>query len=136
MEPWVWKRVNFDSPFLLDIDQEGNLYVVEVINTRVTVLAPDGKQLSTIGGWGVEKGEFYRPKGVAVDTQKRVFVSDSYLGVIQVFDQDGNIICVLKDEHGSLIKFVTPTGIFIDEQMRLYVVEMLANRVRVLQLQH
>ena len=126
----------FRFPFLLDIDQQDNLYVVEVINTRVTVLAPDGKHLSTIGDWGVEKGEFYRPKGVAVDAQKRVFVSDSYLGVIQVFNQGGKVLCVLKDESGSVIKFVTPTGIFIDKKMRLYVVEMLANRVRVLQLQH
>jgi tripartite motif-containing protein 71 len=130
------EKKEFRFPFLLDIDQQDNLYVVEVINTRVTVLAPDGKHLSTIGDWGVEKGEFYRPKGVAVDAQKRVFVSDSYLGVIQVFNQDGKVLCVLKDESGSVIKFVTPTGIFIDKKMRLYVVEMLANRVRVLQLQH
>ena len=130
------EKNEFRFPFLLDIDQQDNLYVVEVINTRVTVLAPDGKHLSTIGDWGVEKGEFYRPKGVAVDAQKRVFVSDSYLGVIQIFNQDGKVLCVLKDESGSVIKFVTPTGIFIDKKMRLYVVEMLANRVRVLQLQH
>jgi tripartite motif-containing protein 71 len=129
------EKREFRFPFLLDIDQQGNLYVVEVINTRVTVLAPDGKHISTIGGWGVEKGEFYRPKGVAVDPKKRIFVSDSYLGVIQVFDQDGNILCVLRDENRSVMKFVTPTGIFIDKQMRLYVAEMLANRVRVFQLQ-
>ena len=125
----------FRFPFLLDIDREDRLYVVEVINTRVTVLDPAGKHLRTIGGWGVEKGEFYRPKGVAVDLQKRVFVSDSYLGVIQVFDQDGTFICALSDEDGSVMKFVTPTGIFIDGKMKLYVVEMLANRVSVLQLQ-
>ena len=129
------EKGEFRFPFLLDIDQEGNLYVVEVINTRVTVLAPDGKHLSTIGDWGVEKGEFYRPKGVAVDAQKRVFVSDSYLGVIQVFDHEGNVLCVLKDEQGSVMKFETPTGIFIDKHMRLYVVEMRANHVKVLQLQ-
>ena len=72
---------------------------------------------------------------MAVDAQKRVFVSDSYLGVIQVFDHDGNVRCVLKDEEGSVMHFETPTGIFIDKHMRLYVVEMRANRVKVLQLQ-
>ena len=91
------EKGEFRFPFLLDIDQEGNLYAVEVINTRVTVLAPDGKHLRTIGDWGVDKGEFYRPKGVAVDAQKRVFVSDSYLGVIQVFDPEGNVLCALED---------------------------------------
>ena len=61
-------------------------------------------------------------------------VSDSYLGVIQVFDRDGTFLDILGDEKGSITRFETPTGMFIDKQMRLYVVEMLANRVRVLQL--
>ena len=129
------EKKEFRFPFMIDSDRDGNLYIVEVINTRVKVLDPDGNYLKNIGGWGVEKGEFYRPKGVAVDAQKRVFVSDSYLGVIQVFDNDGKVLCVLKDEQGSVMKFITPMGIFIDKQMRLYVVEMRANRVQVLQLQ-
>jgi DNA-binding beta-propeller fold protein YncE len=130
------EKNEFRFPFFLDMDQEGNLYVVEVINTRVQVLNTQGAYITTIGGWGVEKGEFYRPKGVAVDGKNRVFVSDSYLEVIQVFDRDGTFLSVLGNEEGSILKFVTPTGIFIDQQMRLYVVEMQANRVEVLQLQN
>jgi len=128
------EKREFRFPFLLDIDQEGNLYIVDVINTRVKVLDPEGNYLTSIGGWGVEKGEFYRPKGVAVDSKNRVFVSDSYLGIIQVFDQDGRFLYILGDEKGSIIKFVSPTGLFIDKKMRLYVVEMFADRVRVLRL--
>ena len=81
MGPWAWRKTEFRFPFLLDMDQEGNIYVVEAINTRLQVLNTEGKYITTIGGWGVEMGEFYRPKGVAVDTKNRVFVSDSYLGV-------------------------------------------------------
>lgn len=128
------EKREFRFPFLLDIDQEGNLYIVEVINTRVKVLDPEGNYLTNIGRWGVEKGEFYRPKGIAIDSKNRVFVSDSYLGIIQVFDQDGRFLAVLGDEKGTITKFVTPTGIFIDRKMRLYVVEMFADRVRVLRL--
>ena len=129
------EKAEFRFPFLLDLDQEGNLYVVDVINTRVQVFNPEGKYTTTIGGWGVEMGEFYRPKGVAVDAKNRVFVSDSYLGVIQVFDRDGTFRSILGDEKGSLVKFEAPTGLFIDKKMRLYVVDMLANRVVVMQLQ-
>ena len=128
------EKRDFRFPFLLDIDQEGNLYIVEVINTRVKVLDLDGNYLTNIGGWGVEKGEFYRPKGIAIDSKNRVFVSDSYLGLIQVFDQDGRFLSVLGDEKGKIMKFVTPTGLFIDKNMRLYVVEMSADRVKVLRL--
>jgi len=128
------EKREFRFPFFLDIDQEGNLYIVEVINTRVKVLDPEGNFLTNIGRWGVEKGEFYRPKGVAIDSKNRVFVSDSYLGVIQVFDQEGRFLSILGNEKGNIIRFVTPTGLFIDKKMRLYVVEMFADRVRVLHL--
>ena len=128
------EKNQFRFPFLLDMDKEGNLYVVEVINTRVQVLNNQGDYITAIGGWGVEKGEFYRPKGVAVDAKNRVFVSDSYLEVIQVFDRDGTFLSILGNEEGSIARFETPTGMFIDRQMRLYVVEMQANRVAVLQL--
>ena len=88
------EKKEFRFPFLLDIDNEGNLYVVEVINTRVKVLDPEGNYITNIGDWGVEPGHFYRPKGLAIDPHNRVFVSDSYLGVIQVFDHEGQIfIC-------------------------------------------
>ena len=98
------------------------------------MLDPEGSYLATIGGWGVEKGEFYRPKGVAIDSKSRVFVSDSYLGIIQVFEKDGEFLSVLGDEKGNIMKFETPTGLFIDKNMRLYVVEMFVDRVRVLHL--
>jgi sugar lactone lactonase YvrE len=107
---------------------------VEVINTRVKVLDPEGNYITNIGSFGVETGQLYRPKGVAIDPADRVFVSDSYLGVIQVFDREGRFLFVLGDEKGDVKKFKTPTGIFIDKKQRLYVVEMLADRVQVIQL--
>jgi len=129
------EKEEFRFPFLIDIDSKGNIYIVEVINTRVQVFDPDGSFISTIGDWGVEKGEFYRPKGVAVDGTGRVLVSDSYLGVIQAFDQEGRLLAIIGDEKGSVKKFKTPTGIFIDKKQRLYVVEMLADRVQIMELQ-
>jgi DNA-binding beta-propeller fold protein YncE len=59
-------------------------------------------------------------------------VSDSYLGVIQVFDTNGEFYSVLGDpENGKVKKFQTPVGLYIDDRNRLYVVEMFANKVSV-----
>jgi sugar lactone lactonase YvrE len=83
----------------------------------------------------VEKGHFFRPKGVAVDGRDRVYVSDSYMGVIQVFDPQGKLIGVLGETGRKTIRrFTTPAGLFIDMRNRLYVVEMKANRVGVYQI--
>jgi DNA-binding beta-propeller fold protein YncE len=117
-KPGTQKR-EFRYPFLITLDKDKYLYVVDVINTRVQVL-------------GVERGEFFRPKGVTIDNKSRVYVSDSYMGVIQVFKPGGEFQAVLGDpSKGGVKRFKTPTGIFIDRHNRLYVVEMFANRVSV-----
>jgi DNA-binding beta-propeller fold protein YncE len=125
-------KLAFRYPFLITLDKDKYLYIVDVINTRVQVLNPDGLFVAFIGGWGVEKGEFFRPKGVAIDRNNRVYVSDSYLGVIQIFDSNGEFFAVVGDPTKKAPKkFKTPMGLFIDNNNRLYVVEMLANRVSV-----
>jgi tripartite motif-containing protein 71 len=90
-----------------------------------------------IGGWGVEKGEFFRPKGVAVDRNNRIYVSDGYMGVIQVFRSTGEFYSAVGDiTENKVKKFHTPAGIFIDDNNRLYVVEMFANRISVYNIEH
>jgi DNA-binding beta-propeller fold protein YncE len=129
--PGTDKR-NFRYPFLITLDKQKYLYIVDVINTRVQVLNPDGLFVNFIGGWGVEKGEFFRPKGVAVDKNGRIYVSDSYMGVIQIFTATGEFYAAIGEPaSGKVKKFKTPVGIYVDRQDRLYVVEMFANKVGV-----
>jgi len=129
--PGTDKRA-FRYPFLMALDKQKYLYIVDVINTRVQVLNPEGLFVNFIGGWGVEKGEFFRPKGVAIDKNNRVYVSDSYMGVIQIFTPTGEFYAAIGEPaSGKVKKFKTPVGLFIDGQDRLYVVEMFANKVGV-----
>ena len=122
-------RRQFRYPFLIDLSNDGYLLVVESINTRVQVLNPDGKFVRFIGAWGVKAGQLFRPKGVAIDNN-HVFVTDSYLGSVQVFDLNGVSLGPLTDMAGVPLKFTTPTGIAIDaKRRRLYVVELKANQV-------
>ncbi len=126
------QNLMFRYPFFITLNKEKYIYIVDVINTRVQVINPDGLFVTTIGAWGVEKGQFFRPKGVAVDRNDRIYVSDSYMGVIQVFDTLGEFYGVLGDVAKKTIKkFKTPVGICIDDHNRLYVVEMLAQKVSV-----
>lgn len=122
-------RRQFRYPFLVDLSADGYLLVVESINTRVQMLNPDGKFVRFIGAWGVNAGQLFRPKGVAVDGN-RVFVTDSYLGSVQVFDLNGTFLGPLTEATGKPMKFTTPTGIAIDApRRRLYIVELKANQV-------
>ncbi len=119
----------FRFPFLMDVSIQGYLLVAEPINTRIQVLNPEGKFVGFIGGWGIRPGQLFRPKSVAA-CGDRVYVTDSYLGHVQVFTLDGRFLGVLADDAGKPMSFITPTGITIDGQrQRLYVVELKANRV-------
>ncbi len=131
------RELKFRYPFLMALDKDQYLYIVDVINTRVQVLNPDGLFVTFIGGWGVKKGQFFRPKGVALDKGDRVYVSDSYMGVIQVFDTTGELLGVISDTTDDKVKkFKTPTGLYVDNYDRLYVVEMLAQKVSVFRIEY
>ncbi len=125
------RRDQLQYPFFIAVGIDSSVLVVDVINTRVQVYSPTGDVVGTIGGWGVDLGQFYRPKGVCVDPDNQIFVSDSYLGVIQVFNRYGNFKGVIGDEKGDILKWKTPVGIAVDDRGRLYVVDMIANQVKV-----
>ncbi len=126
------EKREFRYPFLIDIDDAGFLYIVDVVNTRVQVFNSQGHFVAIIGGWGVEPGNFFRPKGVAIDQDGLVFIGDSYMGVVQVFQSNGWFHSVVADSvTGKISKFESPVGLCIDRRNRLYVVEMFANRVSV-----
>jgi DNA-binding beta-propeller fold protein YncE len=125
------RRDQLQYPFFIAVGIDSSVFVVDVINTRVQVYSPAGDVAATIGGWGVDLGQFYRPKGVCVDPDNQIFVSDSYLGVIQVFNRYGNFKGVIGDSKGDVLKWKTPVGIAADDRGRLYVVDMIANQVQV-----
>jgi len=109
--------------------------VVDLLNTRVQIFDQEGKFVHLVGDWGVNRGEFYRPKGITMDKSNRVFVSDSVLGVVQIFDPQGNFLSVVGNKEGEIMRFKTPVGIDIDKDLKLYVVEMSMNRVQILKLE-
>jgi DNA-binding beta-propeller fold protein YncE len=121
----------FRYPATIDIDAAGNVYVVDVLNARVQKFDSAGTHLLTVGELGGKPGNFYRPKGVAVDDAGTIYVSDSFLGVIQVFDAEGAFQYVLGEE-GVATVYDTPVGMAASGN-RLYVAQMLAGKVAVLE---
>jgi len=126
----------FRWPFSISINDKGVVHVVDVVNTTVRTIRPaeNWRFGYDIGGWGIQKGEFYRPKGIAINAKGESFVSDSYLGVIQIFDQKGHFLAVLADADKKIHRFTTPTRLFIDKHNKLYVVEMFANRITIFEI--
>lgn len=125
-------RGEFRYPATISIF-ENNVYVVDVLNSRVQIFNAKGELQSIAGEWGILPGQLFRPKGVALDNKGNIYVSDSYMGLIQVFSSDTRLRYVLA-ENGVPYKLTSPAGITIDKQNRLYVCEMLKNKVSVFSL--
>ncbi len=125
---------DFRYPAAIAVGTHDDVYVVDVFNSRVQVFDFSGKILATVGSWGITPGKLFRPKGVTIRKDGMIFVSDSYLGVVQAFNSDTRFHAVLGNK-GDIGYFDTPTGLATDGKRRLYVSEMLANRVSVLWLE-
>lgn len=112
---------------------DDEVYVVDVLNTRVQVFNDKGEFLVAVGSWGVTQGQLFRPKGVALTNNHRVLVSDSYLGVVQLYNSDTRYNGVLALD-GGIARFTTPVGLAVDNRNRIYIAESMANRVSICQL--
>jgi len=123
----------FQYPFMIAIDHERYLHVVDVLNSRVQVFNQRGRYSSQYGGFGTTPGTLYRPNGVALDERGYVYITDSYFGTISVF-YNGRFISYLKDSSGALIQFMAPVGIAYHDQ-QLVVVDSLKNELVQLDIQ-
>ena len=76
------------GPTHLDLDDEGNLYVVDTIRIKVQVWNKDGEFVRTIGGAGDRPGFFSRPKDIAV-SGRTIWVIDAFYAHCQILDLNG-----------------------------------------------
>ncbi len=84
----------------LDVDPDGNIYVVDNRNRRIQTFTPDGEFRSMWGRRGPAPGELQYPSGIAVSADGRVFVvdnstpfnSDDNLARVLVFDALGTFL--------------------------------------------
>ena len=69
----------------LAVDREGNIYISYVARSIIGAYKPDGTPMGTFGQSGSRIGEFLAPKGLWVDANNRIYVSDTANARVQVF---------------------------------------------------
>ena len=92
-----------------------------------------GKFLSKFGGTGTSIHDFIKPKGIAVDSEGHIWVSDSMRNSIQVFNREGKLLLIFGRLGIGPGEFNLPAGLFIDSKDRLYVADSYNYRVQVFQ---
>ncbi len=113
---------------------DGQLYVTDTMNSRVQVLdAASGKFVRAFGARGLFVGNLVRPKGVAVDTERNVYVVESYHDHLLVFDRAGAFLMGIGGLGADTGKFYLPAGVWTDRLNRVFVADMFNGRVVVFQ---
>jgi DNA-binding beta-propeller fold protein YncE len=131
---WGTSLGQFRWPFMLCMGDDNHVLITETLGARVQQLNAANHWGGQISQFGVALGDLYRPKGVTVDSKRRIFVGDSSMGVIQAFDPTGKVLGVLTDDTGQPLHFAHPMGMRFDSNGSLCIVELSANRVAVVSL--
>ena len=119
------KEGEFNLPRDIELDDSGNVYVVDGGNFRVQVFNRDGDFIQQIGKLGRQYGDFARPKGIAIDQQGNIYVSDAAHGNYQIFNSNGELLLFVgsRSEKSERASYMLPAGIDIDEDGRVYIID-------------
>jgi tripartite motif-containing protein 71 len=76
----------------LAVDTQGNVYVIDLKNSRVQKFDNNGQYLTHWGTEGYDEGQFTEPADIAIDQQNNIYVSDAGNNTIQKFDETGRFL--------------------------------------------
>lgn len=113
------------------------LWVLDAGNFRVQAFDRAGRFLRAFGSVGHNVGQFARPRGLAVDREGLVYVSDAAFCNVQVFQGDGAVLLAIggraersgPDQPG---RYLLPAKLTVDDSGRLYVVDQFLHKVEVI----
>ncbi|UCH82052.1 MAG: VCBS repeat-containing protein [Nitrospiraceae bacterium] len=129
----------FNFPVALAVnDISGELIVLDRQNiesmsgagqgARVQIFDMEGVFKRSFGERGIGDGKLSKPVGVAVDGKSRIYVTDTYQQLVQVFDENGTFLTSLYNADHQLR---TPMGIVRGDSNRLYIASLHTGSVEV-----
>ncbi len=93
---------DFAKPTSVAVDQDGNVYVTDMLNYRVEIFDADGKFIRAFGKHGDGPGYLAMPKGIAIDCDGHIWVTDSMQNRVHLFTQEGDLLMWMGNQQGAV----------------------------------
>ncbi len=118
----------------LDVDIEGNIYVIDASRDMVFKYSPTGDSLGSIGGFGRGEREFDRPSGLFARLGTGVWVADRNNHRVQRYDRNFEFARSIRtrDSEEERIRFGYPLDVAVSRQGLLHILDGENRRVLVL----
>lgn len=111
----------------------GVMAVVDAMNFRIQTFDLNGNFKVAVGSLGDSGGQFFRPKGIGLDSEGHLYVVEGAWGVVQVFNEEGRLLYSFGSRGTKYGEFQLPAGLFIDNKDRVYVVDSYNHRIQIFQ---
>lgn len=123
---------NFPTTLTMGI---GSLWIGDTLNFRLQRFDPDSGEFDgSFGRIGDAAGEMPRLKGLAVDSSDRIWVTDAYLDLIALYEEDGRFLSSFGGHGAGSLEFSFPAGIATHADGRVAIVDSLNRRIQIVRL--
>ena len=90
------------------------IYITDFGDSQVKMFTMDGDYITSVGGFGAGKGQFVRPKGIAVDREQILYSVDAGFENVQMFNKEGQLLMFFGGPYKKSGDMYLPANVIID----------------------